>query len=226
MSADKSDKVIVFDTTLRDGEQAAGTRLGSREKVEIASQLARLGVDVIEAGFPISSPEDFQAVELIAKEIQGPTICGLTRAVIKDIDRAGEALAPAKKSRIHTGLGVSDIHIAGKFKDDKYGKTLEAKKAKAIVMGVKAVEHALQYTKDIEFYCEDSGRADKEFLYQIVEAVIAAGATTINIPDTTGYAIPEQFAKLIADLIANVPNSNKAIFSMHCHDDLGMSVAN
>ncbi|MCD4830555.1 MAG: 2-isopropylmalate synthase [Anaerohalosphaeraceae bacterium] len=221
-----TDIVKVFDTTLRDGEQAAGTRLGAREKLEIAHQLAKLGVDIIEAGFPISSPEDFQAVELIAKEIQGPTICGLTRAVIKDIECAGEALAKAKSSRIHTGLGVSDIHIAGKFGDEKYGKTLEAKKDKTIEMGVNAVKCALQYTDDVEFYCEDSGRADKEYLCRMVKAVIEAGATTINIPDTTGYAIPEQFGNLIAGLIANVPNSNKAIFSMHCHDDLGMSVAN
>ncbi|MCK5225461.1 MAG: 2-isopropylmalate synthase [Planctomycetes bacterium] len=221
-----TDKIIVFDTTLRDGEQAAGTRLGAREKLEIAAQLARLGVDIIEAGFPISSPEDFQAVQLIASQITGPVICGLTRAIKKDIDAAGKALAKAKKSRIHTGIGVSDIHIAGKFKDEKYGKTLKAKKDKTIEMGTKAIKWALEYTNDVEFYCEDSGRADRDFLYQIVEAVIAAGAKTINIPDTTGYAIPEQFGKLIADLIANVPNSNKAIFSMHCHDDLGMSVAN
>lgn len=221
-----ANKIIVFDTTLRDGEQAAGTRLDMREKLEIATQLAKLGVDVIEAGFPISSPQDFDAVNLIAKEVQGVTICGLTRAVKSDIDAAGKALAPARKRRIHTGLGISDIHIASKFRDDKYGKTLEDKKKRALDMGIEAVRHALQYTDDIEFYCEDSGRADKDYLFKVIEAVIEAGARTVNIPDTTGYAIPAQFGSLIAEIIAKVPNSNKAIISAHCHDDLGMSVAN
>jgi 2-isopropylmalate synthase len=220
------EKVIVFDTTLRDGEQAAGTRLGVREKLELAMQLARLGVDVIEAGFPISSPQDFEAVQLIAQQVSEPTICGLSRAVNADIDAAGNALKKAKRARIHTGLGISDIHIASKFKDDKYGKTLEEKKAKAMDMGIKAVKRAKQYTDDVEFYCEDSGRADKEYLYKVVEAVIDAGATTVNIPDTTGYAIPEQYGQLIADIIKNVPNAKKAVLSVHCHDDLGMSVAN
>ena len=224
MSAGK--KLIVFDTTLRDGEQAAGTRLGVREKLELAMQLARLGVDIIEAGFPISSPQDFEAVQLIAEQIKGPTICGLSRAVYADIDAAGKALKKAKKARIHTGLGISNIHIASKFKDAKYGRTLKDKKAKAIDMGIKAVKRARRYTDDVEFYCEDSGRADKEYLYQMVEAVIDAGATTVNIPDTTGYAIPAQFGQLIADIIAKVPNAKKAIISVHCHDDLGMSVAN
>jgi 2-isopropylmalate synthase len=224
MSAEE--KIIVFDTTLRDGEQAAGTRLGVREKLELAMQLARLGVDVIEAGFPISSPQDFEAVELIAKQVTGPTICGLSRAVNADIDAAGKALQKAKKARIHTGLGISDIHIASKFKDEKYGKTLEDKKAKALDMGIKAVKRAKQYTDDVEFYCEDSGRADKDYLYKVVEAVIDAGATTVNIPDTTGYAIPEQYGQLIAGIIKNVPNTKKAVISVHCHDDLGMSVAN
>ncbi len=221
-----SDKLIVFDTTLRDGEQAAGTRLGLREKLEIAHQLARLGVDVIEAGFPISSPQDFEAVNTIAKEVKGVTICGLTRAVEKDIDVAGKALAPAAKCRIHTGLGISDIHIASKFRDNKYGKTLEEKKQRALEMGVAAVKRAREYTDDVEFYCEDSGRADKDYLFKLVEAVIDAGATTINIPDTTGYSIPAQYGAMIADMIAKIPNSGKAIFSVHCHDDLGMSVAN
>ncbi|MBN1788635.1 MAG: 2-isopropylmalate synthase [Sedimentisphaerales bacterium] len=224
MSAGKN--LIVFDTTLRDGEQAAGTRLGVREKLELAMQLARLGVDIIEAGFPISSPQDFEAVQLIAEQIKGPTICGLSRAIYADIDAAGKALKNAKKSRIHTGLGISDIHIASKFKDPKYGRTLKDKKANAIDMGIKAVKRAKRYTDDIEFYCEDSGRADKEYLYQMVEAVIDAGATTVNIPDTTGYAIPEQFGRLIAGIIAEVPNAKKAVISVHCHDDLGMSVAN
>jgi 2-isopropylmalate synthase len=220
------EKVVVFDTTLRDGEQAAGTHLGTREKLEIAQQLARLGVDIIEAGFPISSPMDFEAVKLIASQVQGPVICGLSRAVAQDIDAAGQALAPAKRRRIHTGLGISDIHIASKFADEKYGHTLEEKKQRVVEMGVEAVRCARQYTDDVEFYCEDSGRADKEYLFQVVEAVIAAGATTVNIPDTTGYSIPEQFGALIAELIARVPNSRQAVFSVHCHDDLGMSVAN
>ena len=221
-----SKKLIVFDTTLRDGEQAAGTRLGSREKLELALQLARLGVDVIEAGFPISSPQDFEAVTLIAKEVKGPTICGLTRAIKKDVDIAGQALAPAEKRRIHTGLGISDIHIANKFRDKKYGKTLEEKKQRALEMGVEAVTAATQWTNDIEFYCEDSGRADQEYLLKLIEAIINAGATTINIPDTTGYSIPAQYGDMIAELIAKIPNSDKAVFSVHCHDDLGMSVAN
>ncbi len=220
------DKVMIFDTTLRDGEQAAGSRLGVREKLEIARQLARLGVDVIEAGFPISSPKDFEAVELISKEIKGPEICGLSRAVLADIDACGKALATAKRSRIHTGLGISDIHIAGKFGDEKYGKTLGEKKAKAIEMAVAAVKHARQYTDSVEFYTEDSGRAEPAYLYEILEAVIDAGATVLNIPDTTGYAIPYEFGMLIRQIREKVPNIDKAIISAHCHDDLGLAVAN
>lgn len=221
-----ADKVAIFDTTLRDGEQAAGSRLGVREKLEIARQLARLGVDVIEAGFPISSPKDFEAVELLSAEIQGPTICALSRAVLKDVDACGKALAKAQKSRIHTGLGVSDIHIMGKFGDEKYGKTLEEKKAKAIEMGVAAVKRAREYTDDVEFYCEDSGRSDREYLFQILEAVIDAGATVLNIPDTTGYTIPAEFGELIKSIKDRVPNIDKATISVHCHDDLGLSASN
>ncbi len=221
-----AEKVIIFDTTLRDGEQAAGSRLGVREKLEIARQLARLGVDVIEAGFPVSSPKDFEAVQLLCQEIQGPTICGLSRAVFADIDACGKALKNAKKSRIHTGLGVSDIHIAGKFSDDKYGKTLEEKKERTIEMAVAAIKRARQYTDDVEFYGEDSGRAEPEYLYRILEAVIDAGATVLNIPDTTGYAIPEEFGRLIKGITEQVPNIKKATISAHCHDDLGMAVAN
>ncbi len=221
-----TEKIMIFDTTLRDGEQAAGTRLDAREKLEIAQQLARLGVDIIEAGFPISSPEDFAAVKLIAQEVNGPTICGLSRAVAADIDACGKALEKAKSSRIHTGLGISDIHIAGKFSDTKYGNTLAEKKTKAIEMAVDAIKRARQYTDDVEFYGEDSGRAEKAYLYEILEAVIDAGATVLNIPDTTGYAIPEQFGSLIADIKINVPNIDRAIISVHCHDDLGMAVAN
>jgi len=221
-----NDKVTIFDTTLRDGEQAAGSRLDVREKLEIARQLARLGVDVLEAGFPISSPKDFEAVELICQEIEGPVICGLSRAVFADIDACGKALAKAKRSRIHTGLGVSDIHIAGKFGDDKYGKTLGEKKAKTIQMAVAAVKHARQYTDSVEFYAEDSGRAEPAYLYEILEAVIDAGATVLNIPDTTGYAIPFEYGQLIRQIHEKVPNISKAIVSVHCHNDLGMAVAN
>ncbi len=220
------EKVQIFDTTLRDGEQAAGSRLGSREKLEIARQLVRLNVDIIEAGFPASSPEDFEAVRLICEEIEGAVICGLTRARIEDIETCRKALAKAKRPRIHTGIGVSPIHIAGKFADDKYGKTMGQKQATILKMGVEAVKHTAQYIQDIEFYAEDSGRADRAFLYEILQAVIDAGATVVNIPDTTGYSMPEQYGALIADIRANVPNIAKAVISVHCHDDLGMAVAN
>ena len=221
-----SEKIFVFDTTLRDGEQAAGTRLEPKEKLKIATQLAKLGVDVIEAGFPCSSPKDFEAVKLIAEEVQGPVICGLTRAIKADIDICGKALAKNSNSRIHTGLGVSNIHIAGKFRDDKYGKTLGEKKAKTLEMAVEAVKCAKGYTNDVEFYAEDAGRSDRDYLFEVLHAVIEAGATVVNIPDTTGYTIPEQFGSLIRDIRSHVPNINEAIISVHCHDDLGMAVAN
>jgi len=221
-----AEKVVIFDTTLRDGEQAAGTRLGAREKLEIARQLVRLNVDVIEAGFPASSPEDFEAVRLISERIEGPVICGLTRAIKEDIDTCRQALAKAKRPRIHTGIGVSEIHIAGKFADDKYGKTMGEKQATILKMAVEAVRHTAGYVSDVEFYAEDSGRADRAFLYEILEAVIEAGATVVNIPDTTGYSIPQQYGALIRDIRTNVPNIAKAIISVHCHDDLGMAVAN
>jgi len=220
------EKVMIFDTTLRDGEQAAGSRLGSREKLEIARQLARLKVDIIEAGFPASSPEDFEAVRLISEQLEGPIICGLTRARADDIEICTKALAKAKRCRIHTGIGVSDIHIEGKFADDKYGKTMGEKKANIIEMAVKAVRQAAEFTKDVEFYAEDSGRADRKYLYEILEAVIETGATVVNIPDTTGYAMPQQWGALISDIRANVPNIAKATISVHCHDDLGLAVAN
>ena len=219
-------RIAVFDTTLRDGEQAAGTRLGAREKLEIARQLCRLNVDIIEAGFPISSPEDFEAVRLIAAEIKGPVICGLSRAVAADIDACGKALQKARRSRIHTGIGVSDVHIAGKFGSSKYGRTMGKKKIKIIRMAEQAVKRARGYTKDIEFYTEDAGRAQRSYLLEIIEAVIAAGATVINVPDTTGYTVPENFGVLIRDICTNVPNIDKAVVSVHCHDDLGMAVAN
>jgi len=221
-----SEKVAVFDTTLRDGEQAAGTRLGSKEKLTIARQLARLNVDVIEAGYPASSPEDFEAVRLLSREIEGCVICALSRAVASDIEACGKALAEAKRPRIHTGIGVSDIHITGKFRDEKYGKTLGKKKVKIVQMAIEAVKLAKNYAEDVEFYAEDAGRADPAYLFEMIEAAIASGATVINIPDTTGYAVPEQYGALIRSIREKVPNADRATLSVHCHDDLGMAVAN
>jgi 2-isopropylmalate synthase len=221
-----SEQVFVFDTTLRDGEQAAGTRLGSREKLTIARQLARLNVDVLEAGYPASSPEDFAAVELISREIEGPAICALSRAVPSDIEACGKALAKAKRPRIHTGIGVSDIHVAGKFRDEKYGTTLAGKKIRILEMAVNAVQLARTFTDDVEFYAEDSGRADPAYLFAMLEAAIEAGATVVNIPDTTGYSVPEQFGALIDSIRKQVPNIGRATISVHCHNDLGLAVAN
>jgi 2-isopropylmalate synthase len=221
-----SAKVAVFDTTLRDGEQAAGTRLGSREKLMIARQLARLRVDVIEAGYPASSPEDFEAVQLISREIEGPTICALSRAVPGDIEACGRALAKARRPRIHTGIGVSDIHITGKFRDERYGSNLERKKVTMLEMAVAAVKLAKTYVDDVEFYAEDAGRADAVYLFQMLQAVIEAGATVVNIPDTTGYTVPEQYGALIQSVCRSVPNIERAAISVHCHDDLGLAVAN
>lgn len=222
----KAQRVAVFDTTLRDGEQAAGTRLGSRDKLTLARQLARLKVDIIEAGYPASSPEDFEAVERIAREIEGPIICGLSRAVPEDIEACGKALAKAKKPRIHTGIGVSDIHILGKFRDEKYGKTLGEKKAKMVRMAVDAVKRARTHADDVEFYAEDSGRAEPSYLFEVLEAAIDAGARVVNIPDTTGYAVPEHYGALIGGIRERVPNISRATISVHCHNDLGMAVAN
>ena len=221
-----SDKVAIFDTTLRDGEQAAGTRLGSREQLTIARQLARLNVDIIEAGYPASSPEDFVAVQLISTEIEGPAICALSRAVASDIEACGKALSKAKRPRIHTGIGVSDIHIMGKFRDEKYGTTLEEKRATLVQMAIDAVRLARSYTDDVEFYAEDAGRAEPAYLFEMLQAAIGAGATVVNIPDTTGYTVPEQFGALIRSITENVPNISRATISVHCHDDLGLAVAN
>jgi 2-isopropylmalate synthase len=221
-----SEKVAVFDTTLRDGEQAAGTRLGSREKLTIARQLALLHVDVIEAGYPGSSPEDAEAVQLIAREIEGPSICALSRAIPVDIEACGKALARARRPRIHTGIGASDIHIAGKFRDERYGKSLGEKKATILRMAVDAVKLARQYADDVEFYAEDAARADLPYLVEMLQAAIDAGATVVNIPDTTGYAVPEQYGRLIRTICEQVPNIGRATISVHCHDDLGLAVAN
>jgi 2-isopropylmalate synthase len=219
-------KVAIFDTTLRDGEQAAGTRLGSRDKLTVARQLARLNVDVLEAGYPASSPEDFKAVQLIAQEIQGPAICALSRAVASDIEACGKALAKAKRPRIHTGIGASDIHIMGKFRDEKYGRTLAEKRAKIIRMAVDAVRLARKFADEVEFYAEDAGRAEPAYLFEMLQAAIDAGAVVVNIPDTTGYTVPEQYGALIRSIRENVPNIGKAAISTHCHNDLGLAVAN
>lgn len=210
-------QVLVFDTTLRDGEQSPGVRLSMPQKLEIAHALRDLGVNIIEGGFPISSPGDFESVNTLAKEIKGVTICGLTRAREKDIEVAAEALAPAESRRIHTGLGVSENHLQNK---------LRMTRDQALEVGVAAVKCAKKFTDDIEYFMEDSGRAEKEYVYRVVEAVINAGATTINVPDTTGYTFPNEYRKLIADIIEHVPNSDKAVFSCHCHNDLGMATAN
>ncbi len=212
-----SNRVLVFDTTLRDGEQSPGVHLTMPEKLEIGHALVDLGVDIIEAGFPISSPGDFEAVNTLARELRGVQICGLTRAREKDIDVAGEALKPAENPRIHTGLGVSQNHLEFKLKMTK---------EQALETGVKAVKHARQYTDNIEYFMEDSGRAEPDYVYKVVEEVIKAGATTINVPDTTGYTYPSEYRALIKGIIDNVPNSDKAIFSCHCHNDLGMATAN
>ena len=221
-----SEKVSVFDTTLRDGEQAAGTRLGRREKLLIARQLAQLNVDVIEAGYPASSPEDAEAVQSIAREISGPAICALSRAIASDIEACGKALAKAKRPRIHTGIGASDIHILGKFQDERYGHTLEEKKGTILQMAIDAVKLARQFCDDVEFYAEDAGRADRSYLLEMIAAAIDAGATVVNIPDTTGYTVPEQYGRLIRAIHEGVPGIARATISVHCHDDLGLAVAN
>ncbi|MFH0731385.1 MAG: 2-isopropylmalate synthase [Candidatus Omnitrophota bacterium] len=212
-----SDNVTIFDTTLRDGEQSPGASLQKNEKLEIAYQLARLGVDVIEAGFPIASPDDLEAVKQIAKKVKGPVICALARSLKKDIDAAFEAVRFAKRGRIHVFLATSKIHMKYKLK-----------KAEEEIL--KQAQDAVRYAKtlvdDVEFSPEDASRTEKEFLYKVVEAVINAGAKTVNIPDTVGYAIPDEFGKLIHGIINNVPNINKAVISVHCHNDLGLSVSN
>jgi 2-isopropylmalate synthase len=221
-----SDRIAVFDTTLRDGEQAAGVRLGSREKLMIARQLAKLNVDVIEAGYPASSPEDFDAVRNIAAELDGVIICALSRAVPSDIEACGRALANCKRRRIHTGIGASDIHISGKFQDDRYGKRLPEKKRTILRMAADAVTLAREFADDVEFYAEDAGRADREYLFEMLAAAIEAGATVVNIPDTTGYAMPSQYGELIRSIRERVPGIGRVTISVHCHDDLGLAVAN
>ncbi len=211
------EKVYVFDTTLRDGEQVPGCQLNTKEKVEIALDLESLGVDIIEAGFPISSPGDFNSVNEISKVVKKPIICALSRAVISDIDMVNLALKNAKRKRIHTGIGASDIHIKNKFNSTR---------EKILEQAIAAVKYSSRFFNDIEFYAEDAGRADEDYLCKMVEEVIKAGATVINIPDTTGYNLPEIFAKKVKYLMDNVPNIDKAILSVHCHNDLGLATAN
>lgn len=210
-------KIDIFDTTLRDGEQVPGCKLNTKEKLELALQLEDLGVDIIEAGFPVSSPGDFHSVEEISKAIKNATVCGLTRAVQKDIEMAGAALKHAKRPRIHTGIGTSDLHIKAKF---------NATREEILQRATQAVKWARNFTSDVEFYAEDAGRTDNDYLAQVVEAVIKAGATVVNIPDTTGYCLPHQYGEKIAYLMTNVPNIDKAILSCHCHNDLGLATAN
>jgi 2-isopropylmalate synthase len=212
-----NDKLIIFDTTLRDGEQSPGASMTKDEKVRIAKALEKMHVDVIEAGFPIASPGDFDAVKAVADAVKDSTVCGLARALDKDIDRAGEALKGAKSGRIHTFIATSPIHMKMK---------LRMQPEDVLAQAVHAVTHARQYTDNVEFSPEDAGRSELDFLCRVLEAVIDAGATTVNIPDTVGYNVPQQFGNLIGQLIERIPNSDKAVFSVHCHNDLGLAVAN
>ena len=211
------DKLIIFDTTLRDGEQSPGASMTKDEKLRIAKALDRMKVDIIEAGFPIASPGDFEAVKAVSELITESTVCGLARALNKDIDCAADALKPARSSRIHTFIATSPIHMREK---------LRMQPEQVVENAVKAVKRAGKYTDDIVFSPEDAGRSEFDFLCQVIEAVINAGATTINIPDTVGYNLPQYFGELIGKLIENVPNSDKATFSVHCHNDLGLAVGN
>lgn len=212
-----NNRLFIFDTTLRDGEQVPGCQLNTVEKIQVAKALEQLGVDVIEAGFPVSSPGDFNSVIEISKAVTWPTICALTRAVEKDIDVAFDALKYAKRKRIHTGIGTSDSHIKYKFNSNRED---------IIEHAVRAVAYAKRYVEDVEFYAEDAGRTDNEYLARVVEAVIKAGATVVNIPDTTGYCLPEEFGAKIKYLMEHVDNIDRAIISTHCHNDLGMATAN
>ncbi|MCL4144614.1 UNVERIFIED_CONTAM: hypothetical protein GTU68_043837 [Idotea baltica] len=212
-----SNRVYVFDTTLRDGEQVPGCQLNTIEKIEVAKELELLGVDILEAGFPISSPGDFSSVVEVSKAVREPVICALSRAVEADIKCAAEALQYAKRARIHTGIGASDMHVFHKLKSTRED---------ILERAIRATAYAKSFVEDVEFYCEDAGRADPEYLARMVEAVIKAGATVVNIPDTTGYCLPENYGAKIRYLMENVPNIHKAILSVHCHNDLGMATAN
>lgn len=211
------DRLVIFDTTLRDGEQSPGASMTKDEKIRIAHALERMRVDVIEAGFPAASPGDFDAVKAVASTVKDSTICGLARALDNDIDRAGEALKPANSARIHTFIATSPIHMQAK---------LQMEPDQVLAQAVHAVKRARQHTDNVEFSPEDAGRSEVDFLCRVIEAVIDAGATTINIPDTVGYNLPDRFGALIKELIERIPNSDKAIFSVHCHNDLGLAVGN
>ncbi|WP_456442245.1 2-isopropylmalate synthase [Caldithrix abyssi] len=219
------EKIIIFDTTLRDGEQSPGASLNIAEKVEIARQLARLKVDVIEAGFPVSSPAQFEAVQRIAGEVPA-IIAGLARAKEGDIKAAYQALKEAPRKRIHTFSSTSDYHILGKFGSSRYGQTLAEKRKTVIQMSIDAVQYARTLCDDVEFSAEDAGRTDIGYLAEVIEAAIEAGATTVNIPDTTGYTLPDEFAEKIRQLKKRVKNIERAVISVHCHNDLGLAVAN
>jgi 2-isopropylmalate synthase len=212
-----TNKILIFDTTLRDGEQVPGCKLNTKEKVALAIELENLGVDIIEAGFPISSAGDFESVEAISKILKNTIVCGLSRAVEKDIETAAAALKYAKRPRIHTGIGTSDYHIKSKF---------NATQDEILARAIQCVQWARNFTDDVEFYAEDAGRTDNEYLARVIEAVIKAGATTVNIPDTTGYCLPHEYGNKIAFLVNNVPNIDKAVISCHCHNDLGLATAN
>lgn len=212
-----TDRLFIFDTTLRDGEQVPGCQLNTVEKIQVAKQLEQLGVDVIEAGFPISSPGDFNSVIEISKAVTWPVICALTRAVEKDIDVAAESLKYAKHKRIHTGIGTSDSHIKYKFQSNR---------EEILERAIAAVKYAKRYVDDVEFYAEDAGRTDNEYLARVVEAVIKGGATVVNIPDTTGYCLPDEYGNKIKYLMEHVDGIDKAIISTHCHNDLGLATAN
>ena len=210
-------QVFIFDTTLRDGEQVPGCKLNTKEKLALAVRLEELGVDILEAGFPVSSPGDYESVNQIAKTLKNTVVCGLSRAVQNDIEVAAAALKPAKRFRIHTGIGTSDLHIKYKF---------NATREEIIERAISAVKLARNFTDDVEFFSEDAGRTDNEYLARVIEAVVKAGATTLNIPDTTGYCLPYQYQAKMEYLVNNVPNIDKAILSCHCHNDLGLATAN
>src|SRR5438105_4254558 len=213
----EADRVLIFDTTLRDGEQSPGISLNRQEKLEIAHQLARLGVDVIEAGFPITSPGDFESVQAIAREVQGPVICGLARTSKQDIDAAWNAVRDSPRPRIHTFIATSDIHIERKLqttREDVKGQVRAA------------VAHARQYTEDVEFSPEDGSRSDVEYMAEVIQIALEEGATTINVPDTVGYTMPREYAAMFAELYGLLPDLRDVVLSVHCHDDLGLAVAN
>lgn len=210
-------KIFIFDTTLRDGEQVPGCKLNTKEKLQLALRLEELGVDIIEAGFPISSPGDFESVNQIAKTIKHTTVCALSRAVLKDIETAAAALKHAVRPRIHTGIGTSDFHIKTKFNSTR---------EEILQRAIQCVKWARNFSDDVEFYAEDAGRTDNDYLATVIEAAIKVGATVVNIPDTTGYCLPYQYGEKIAYLVNNVPNIDKAIISCHCHNDLGLATAN